>query len=230
MSLADYSYIVTLGQACTLSFQLTRAAERYKLPPWRCQGPFDWLFLDVGQVIQCVSDDFRQYFRLRTIRISEIQDPNDGWRVVDAYGIQSAHQMLRQQPTESAPTVRAWFQFGRWLGARHQSWREKTSDSAGNVLFLRLEADFGPDEQEEILRLWKVLAGKVAGKCSLAWIRYAPAPPLVGFDHPHIRVFEVRRTWPPELKGEQINWLHDYGMGLAWRGYDPDWDAVWNSL
>jgi hypothetical protein len=229
MALTDYTYIVTLGQACTVNFQLARAAGMQKIPPATCMGPFDWLFLDMAKVLACIEGDFARYFQYATTYPAKVQDPNDCWRMTDAHGITTAHQMLRDG-SEPEPLPEAWFEFGKWIGRRLESWETRTRDERGKVLFLRLEATWQRDDVSQISRLIELLRSKVAGAMSVAWIRYESAQPSPALEHPALSTHYVRKTWPAHLSEHQIHWMRDYGSGLAWRGHDGDWDRVFASL
>lgn len=229
MALADYTYIVTLGQACTVNFQLARAAGAQGISPAKCMGPFDWLFLDVPEVLACIEDDFANYFRYGTTHPAKVQNPIDCWRMTDAYGITTAHQVLRFGG-EKEPLPEAWFEFGKWLGRRGIAWETGIRDRRGKVLFLRLEPTWQRDDVRQIGTLSELLRSKVAGAMSFAWIRYEPEQPRPTLEDPALSVHYVRKSWPEALSEHQIDWMRDYGSGLAWRGHDGDWDRVFASL
>lgn len=229
MALTDYTYIVTLGQACTLNYQLARSAALHGVPAPACTGPFDWLFVNVGQVIKCVENDFADYFRYATTYPAKVQDPNDCWRMTDGYGITTAHQMMRDAD-ETEPLPEAWFEFGKWIGRRLTSWEARARDARGNILFLRLEATWEEDDPNEIAKLVRLLGSKFSGSISFAWIRYAPQPEAPNFDEPCISIHHVRKTWPAHLREYEIEWMRDYGDGPAWRGHDGDWERVFDGL
>jgi hypothetical protein len=227
MTLRDYTYIATLGQTCAANFQLARAALAAGVPGARCTGPFDWISLDVSQAIEVIGANFDGYFGFETVSLSEVQDPEDHWQLVDGRGIQSRHQ-LRREGSESVPTASAWFEFGKWLGAHLRAWHDNLGDESGNLLFIRLEDPFTPDSVSDILRLADLLADKAAGRIRLAWVRFDQT--RLTLRHPKVLAFRVRPVWPRELESAQIDWLHDYGLGVAWRGNDADWDAIWGAL
>lgn len=227
MTLSEYTYIVTLGQTCANNFQLARAAHAARLPPERCTGPFDWISLDVRQAIRVIETDLVTYFSHDGISLAPHQDPNDHWGIVEAHGIQSRHQ-LEREGDEPAPTAKSWFDFGKWLGHRLRAWQTNLADASGRLLFIREENAFAPDDPADIARLATVLSEKAAGKVMLAWVRFARGP--VEVEHPNLRSFHVRTAWPAELRCDEVDWMHDYGMGLAWRGHNVDWDAVYAAL
>ena len=229
MALADYTYIVTLGQACTVNFQLARAAGIHRIAPRTCMGPFDWLFLNVAQAHECIEGDFAEYFRHRTTYPSKVQNPVDCWRMTDGYGITTAHQVLRFE-SETEPLPEAWLEFGKWIGRRLESWETRIRDERGKILFLRLEATWQRDDPRQIARLVELLRSKVAGSLSFAWIRYEPEQSPPALEDSSISIHYVRKSWPAHFSEHQIHWMRDYGCGLAWRGHDGDWDRVFASL
>jgi Putative papain-like cysteine peptidase (DUF1796) len=227
MPLSDYTYIATLGQTCAVNFQLARAAHDANVPASRCAGPFDWMSVNLTQVIEVIADDLSNYFEHDGITLPAEQDPEDGWVLFEGHGIESRHQ-LQRDAAEPIPTAKAWFEFGKWLGARISSWKHAMTDPTGNLLFVRLEDPFILDDPRDVLKLVDLLSARARGRVTFAWVRFEPSK--VQLAHPSVKVFAVRPAWSGNLSLDEIDWMRDYGHGIAWRGRNDDWDLVNRAL
>ena len=74
MPIADYSYVVTMGQNCMPSYQLARAARRLRWSDARISGPFDWFGISIDQGISAIETKFRQFFDPSRVFIGDHDD------------------------------------------------------------------------------------------------------------------------------------------------------------
>jgi hypothetical protein len=224
MSLADYSHIVTIGSNCTPSYQLARAAWRWKLPEARILGPFDWFGVDIPQALLAIEAKFRDYFVPE--KVSCEGHLGQFWKITDAGGIQSWHHLHRADDA-TEPSHASWYTFGRWLGQRLSLWERTLGDSQARLLLVRAEDAARPDALNHLTGLREAVASRAKCEVVLAAISYSAR---LASDNPRLRTFEVCRSWPAGMECAAVNWDHDYGCGPAWQGHGPSWAEVWSSV
>lgn len=225
MSIADYTYVTTLGRNCMPSFQLTRAAGKLRWPDARISGPFDWFGLGIEQVIQALDTSFRQFFDPRRVTVDGVLG-DETWKVTDASGSVSWHH-LRREMSELEPSTAAWFAFGCWLGRRLTLWQAALADPSASVLVVRLGDAAEPDSPDDLRRLTDALVKRAAGRLRVAAVGFTQ-PPRV--EHPNISTFAVQPTWPAAMDPLDVDWNTDYGFGVAWKGHDTSWEALWQAV
>lgn len=225
MSIADYSYIVTLGQNCTPSFQLARAAARLRLPKAQISGPFDWFMLDIAQSIGVIETKFRHYFDPEHVT-ADTALGGAHWRATDAAGIRSWHHLPRGA-ADVAPSPANWFKFGKWLGRRLALWERAVSNPRGRVLVVRLSDAAVPDTALDVERLAATLTAAAMAPVVIAAVSFCT--PLT-LSHPNVKTFAVRPSWPAHIDPLNVEWHKDYGTGAAWKGHDASWDTMWDAV
>lgn len=225
MSLRQYTQILTLGAACSPTFQLRRVAEREALTETVVAGPFDWFAIDLASCRRAITSDFRDFFLPASVTCRGI-DRQRYWRLEDAHGVRSRHH-VPWCASDAQPSTASWAVFQQWLDERVRRLRRTLASASQHLLAIRVSDPGLPDRAPELAELARELRARAACRVSVAAVFYG-APPVV--DDPAVRTFQVARSWPAELSPTELDWGRDYGRGPAWQGDTDSWDRIWSAL
>lgn len=225
MGLLNYTYVATLGQSCTPTYQLMRKASALGMSTEQYSGPFDWFSTNLKDVTRTIRSSFLTFFEPSTTTIAG--SAGETWKLKTLDGTESWHHLRRCQ-SHRDPGFDEWFHFGRWLGERVAWWQSAFANPKGRILLVRAEDPWSPDSHEEFEALMSLLRARSKAKIRLAVVHYSAHPgwgELRDVDH-----FVVAPTWPEGFTATEIDWERDYGWGVAWQGDYMTWDNLWDSL
>lgn len=225
MSLRQYTQILTLGSACSPSFQLRRMAEMVGLSGTVIAGPFDWFAIDLASCRRAITSDFQDFFSPASVTCRGV-DRERYWRLEDVHGVRSRHH-VPWCAGDAAPSAASWGAFQHWLDTRVQHVRQTLASASQHLLAIRVSDPGLPDPPAELVELARELRVRAACQVSVAAVFYG-VPPVV--DDPAVRTFQVARSWPAELSPTEVDWGRDYGRGPAWQGDTESWDRIWAAL